>query len=92
MGSGAWQDHAMGSRPRAQLDVAALVDSMFGEVFTAEERADLLAWIQSWETENPEVTAAERVTGWIDVAYAFQERGVSLPSWRPPRAAPQPAT
>jgi hypothetical protein len=80
----------MGSRPRAQLDVAALVHSMFGEVFTADERADLLTWIQAWEVENPEVTAAERVTGWIDVAYAFQERGVSLPSWRPPRPAPQP--
>lgn len=80
----------MRSRPRAQLDVAALVDRMFGEVFTDEERADLLAWIRAWEAENPDVTAAERVTGWIDVAYAFQERGVSLPSWRPPTAARVP--
>lgn len=78
----------MRSRPRAQLDVAALVDRMFGEVFTEEERADLLAWITAWEAENPDVTAAERVTGWIDVAYAFQERGVSRPSWRPPQPAP----
>jgi hypothetical protein len=77
----------MRSRPRAQLDVAALVDRMFGEVFTDEERADLLTWIRAWESENPDVTAADRVTGWIDVAYAFQERGVSLPSWRPPKAA-----
>ena len=60
---------------------------MFGEVFTAEERADLLAWIRAWEAENPDVTAAQRVTGWIDVAYAFQERGVSRPSWRPPATA-----
>ena len=81
----------MRSRPRAQLDVVVLVDSMFGKVFTQEERADLLTWIQAWEDENPRVTAAERVTGWIDVAYAFQERGVSVPSWRPPAAVPLPA-
>ena len=56
-----------------------------------DERADLLTWIQAWEAENPDVTAAERVTGWIDVAYAFQERGVSVPSWRPPKPAPLPA-
>jgi hypothetical protein len=61
---------------------------MFGEVFTPDERADLLTWIQAWEAENPDVTAAERVTGWIDVAYAFQERGVSVPSWRPSKPAP----
>jgi hypothetical protein len=77
----------MRSRPRAQLDVAVLVDSMFGEVFTVEERVDLLTWIRAWEAENPDVTAAQRVTGWIDVAYAFQERGVSVPSWRPPAPA-----
>ena len=60
---------------------------MFGEVFTPDERADLLTWIQAWEAENPDVTAAERVTGWLDVAYAFQERGVSVPSWRPAKPA-----
>ena len=69
---------------------------MFGEVFTPEERGNLLTWIQAWEDENPGVSAAERVTGWIDVAYAFQERGVSVPSWRPPmtasRSAEAPAT
>jgi hypothetical protein len=78
----------MRSLPRAHLDVAVLVDRMFGEVFTAEERADLLTWIEAWEAENPDATSAERVTGWIDVAYAFQERGVSVPSWRPPKPAP----
>jgi len=76
----------MESPSRAQPDVAALVDSMFGEVLAAEERAGLLAWIHAWEAENPDVTDAERVTGWIDVAYAFQERGASLPSWWPPEA------
>ena len=58
----------MRSRAQAHLDVAVLVDRMFGEVFTVDERADLLTWIQAWEAENPDVTAAERVTGWIDVA------------------------
>ena len=77
----------MRSRPHSHLDMAALVDSMFGGVFTVDERADLLTWIQAWEAENPDGTPAERVTGWIDVAYAFQERGVSVPSWRPPAAA-----
>ena len=85
----------MRSRPRAQLDVAVLVDSMFGEVFTVEERVDLLTWIRAWEAENPGVTAADRVTGWIDVAYSFQEREVSQSSLRPhvtpPRPAPEPA-
>ena len=80
----------MRSRPRAPLDAAVLVDSVFGEVFTVDERADLLTWIHGWEAENPDVTAAERVTGWIDVAYAFQERAGSLPSWRPPKPAAAP--
>ena len=49
-----------------------LVDRMFSEVLTAEERAELLEWITAWEAENPDAPAAQRVTGWIDVAYAFQ--------------------
>lgn len=61
---------------------------MFGDVLTADECADLLAWIRAWETENPHVTSAERVTGWIDVAYAYQERGASRASWRPREYAP----
>jgi hypothetical protein len=47
---------------------------MFDQVFTESERAELLAWIHRWEAENPEVDAALRVTGWIDVAYSFQAR------------------
>ncbi len=47
---------------------------MFDQVFSAAERAELLTWIRRWEIENPNVDAAHRVTGWIDVAYAFQVR------------------
>lgn len=65
----------MADRARGSLDVAALVDNMFAEVLTPEERAGLLQWIQVWEDANPGATSAERVTGWIDVAYAYQARG-----------------
>lgn len=49
-----------------------LVERMFSEVLTATEREELLEWITAWEAENQEAPAAQRVTGWIDVAYAFQ--------------------
>jgi hypothetical protein len=84
----------MGSRPRPQLVVADVVDRMFGDVFTADERAELVEWIQAWEDAHPDVPQAERVTAWIDVAYAFQERGASRSSWspaRPSRDAPHHA-
>lgn len=60
-------------------DVAALVDHMFDQVLDEDERAELLVWIRRWEEQNPGVDQAHRVTGWIDVAYAFQARrdGVS---------------
>jgi hypothetical protein len=54
-------------------DVDALVDNMFSEVFSGDERALLLERIKRWEARNPGLTSAERVTAWIDVAYAFQE-------------------
>jgi len=51
-----------------------LVDHMFDQVLDAQERSELLAWIRAWEDANPDVDNAHRVTGWIDVAYAFQAR------------------
>jgi hypothetical protein len=62
------------TRATASADVAGLVDHMFAGVFTPEERAELLIWIREWEAANPDVDSAHRITGWIDVAYAFQSR------------------
>lgn len=73
----------MGSRPRPQLVVADVVERMFGDAFTMDERGELVEWIQAWEDANPDVPQAERVTAWIDVAYAFQERRASRSSWSP---------
>lgn len=53
-------------------DLAALVDNMFSNVLGPDERAELLVRIREWEQLNPDVSPAQRVTGWIDVAYAFQ--------------------
>jgi hypothetical protein len=62
----------------AHSDLAArlqtLVDHMFDQVLEADERAELLVWIREWEAANPDVDNAHRITGWIDVAYAFQAR------------------
>lgn len=55
-------------------NLATLVDHMFDRVLEAPERAQLLSWIEAWEAANPDVDNAHRVTGWIDVAYAFQAR------------------
>lgn len=81
-------------RASAPRDVAALVDRMFADVFTPDERTELLDWIRAWDAEHPDVDAAHRVTGWIDVAYAFQARGRSVsPAARPATetAEPEPA-
>lgn len=64
----------MADSARSRADVAALVDNMFAEVLTPDERVGLLEWIRVWEDANPGATSAERVTGWIDVAYAYQAR------------------
>jgi hypothetical protein len=50
-------------------DLGRLVDRMFENVMNESERAELLVCIREWESANPEVDAAHRVTGWIDVAY-----------------------
>ena len=61
-------------------EISALVDNMFSEVFTPAERQELLVRIEAWEDENPGLTGAARVTGWIDVAYSYQaEKGPRLP-------------
>ena len=61
-------------------DVAALVENMFADVLTPSERQDLLARIEAWEAANPGLSSAERITGWIDVAYEYQaEKGPTLP-------------
>jgi hypothetical protein len=52
----------------------SLVEHMFDQVLGEPERAELLLWIREWEAANPDVDAAHRVTGWIDIAYAFQAR------------------
>lgn len=59
--------------PRPVRDISTLVESMFADVFTDDERTILLERIREWERENPDVGQAQRVTGWIDVAYAYQE-------------------
>lgn len=53
-----------------------LVDHMFDQVLEADARAGLLVWIREWEAANPDVDNAHRITGWIDVAYAFQARNL----------------
>lgn len=62
------------SGSRGPDDVAALVDNMFADVMTPEERAGLLEWIQAWEDANPGASSHVRVTAWIDVAYAYSTR------------------
>lgn len=61
-------------------EVAALVENMFADVLTPAERQVLLARIEEWEAANPGLTSAQRITGWIDVAYEYQaEKGPTLP-------------
>lgn len=64
----------MARSPMTERDLARLVNHMFEQVLSVEERAELLIWIRRWEAQNPGVDAAHRVTGWIDVAYEFQAR------------------
>jgi len=47
---------------------------MFEEVMGDAERAELLACIKVWESANPDVDAARRVTAWIDIAYEVHAR------------------
>lgn len=55
-------------------DISSLVDNMFRDVFTPDERRALLERITAWEAQNPGLSAGDRVTGWIDIAYEFQAR------------------
>lgn len=64
----------MATRLVRSADLESLVHHMFDQVLEESERAELLLWIRQWEAENPDVDAAHRITGWIDVAYAFQAR------------------
>lgn len=57
-------------RPPANID--GLVDRMFDQVLSQAERAELLDRIREWETANPDVAPAQRVTAWIDLAYELQ--------------------
>lgn len=82
---------SMIKRPTPPTDVARLVDNMFSEVLTPQERAELLVWIHEWEDAHPDVDAAHRVTGWIDVAYAYQARARRTPAPDPePDTEPDP--
>jgi hypothetical protein len=62
------------TKVRARFDAEALVEHMFEQVLTGPERAELLIRIHRWEAANPDADPAHRVTGWSDVAYAFQAR------------------
>lgn len=56
--------------------VESLVESTFGRLCTDVERAELCERIRVWDAQNASRPTAERVIGWIDVAYRFQaERG-----------------
>jgi hypothetical protein len=69
-----WHNDRVVQRSVTPGSIEQLVEHMFDQVFTEDERAELLVWIHRWEAANPDVDAAHRVTGWIDVAYAFQAR------------------
>ena len=58
----------------APMSVDSLVERMFDQVLEPDERAELMVHIRAWEAANPDVDNAHRITGWIDVAYAFQAR------------------
>jgi len=62
----------MPGSPEQARSTAELVDSMFGSLFDATERALLLQRIEGFDAANPGLDNARRITGWIDVAYAFQ--------------------
>ena len=79
------QDGGVGATVRTPLNVEALVEHMFDQVLTESERAELLVWIRRWEAAHPDADPSHRVTGWIDVAYAFQTR--TEPRLAPERSA-----
>lgn len=49
-----------------------LVDNMFRDVLSDEERAELIARIRAWEHANPGLKASARISAWIDIAYDYQ--------------------
>lgn len=62
-----------------------LVENMFCDVFNEDERRDLQERIAAWEAANPDRPAAERVTAWIDIAYALQSGRVPVVDMSAPR-------
>lgn len=49
-----------------------LVDHMFHNVLTDDERGELIARIRAWEAANPGLPASARISAWIDIAYEYQ--------------------
>ena len=52
--------------------IGGLVENMFRDVLTDEERTELVERIREWEEANPGLSPSERIAGWIDLAYEFQ--------------------
>lgn len=59
-------------RPRRPRTVDELVDRMFADVFSEDQRIALRSRVAAWEAANPGAKASVRVEAWIDIAYAFQ--------------------
>ena len=79
----------MTARKSVSRDPSTLIDNMFQDVFSVEERAALRDRILAWEATQPQLSPADRITAWIDIAYTFQhERGPSGESWPVSRFAP----
>lgn len=58
--------------PPSHGDVSHLVDNMFRDVFTPDERAEFVERIIAMEGEGGVLPPAQRVMAWIDLAYEFQ--------------------
>lgn len=59
-----------------------LLESTLGAPFSAEERAELRRRIEDWDMRHPQAQPSERVTAWIDLAYALQSERGAGPSVR----------
>ena len=57
-----------------RVDLDGLVDQMFTDALSDDERAELLDWVRAWDVAHPDVDPAHRLIGWIDAAYAYQSR------------------
>lgn len=49
--------------------IEAVLGRHFDSVFNPDERREFLERVHAWEDQEPDLTRAEQIAGWLNIAY-----------------------